>query len=213
MSVDDRISSPANRATWPEPAVPGHFTGTRLHDARRVRSRLAACPEIDCLRNRLAPGPLAAAELRAAEIGIGADQVLIAAGTISEEDYAEALAQSLGLAFDRLERMTRSDCPLNETGILDDARLGYIRLRIDGVAVMAVALQGQSARHLIQFLAAWPDAAGRVRITTRASLERFIHLHVPAAIGRQAAYSLANSQPEFSAATVSASRVVVPAHC
>jgi cellulose synthase/poly-beta-1,6-N-acetylglucosamine synthase-like glycosyltransferase len=209
MSVDDRLSIPSDRAASPEPAFFDHPPGFRHSHARRIRGRLAACPEIDCLRHRLPPGPLAAAQLRAAEIGIGADQALIAAGAISEADYAQALAQSLGLEFDRLETVTRADCPLNETRILDDARDGYIRLRHPGADVLAVAPHGYGARHLIQFLAARPDAAAHVRITTKAAIERFIRLHLPAAIGRRAAYALAGTQPEFSAATVSASRVVI----
>src|SRR5947209_19700865 len=54
----------------------------------RARSR---CPELDCLRARLPPGTLATAEQRAFALGVGADRVLIAAGTISEEDYVRAL--------------------------------------------------------------------------------------------------------------------------
>src|ERR1700750_2236219 len=43
--------------------------------------------ELDCLRRVLAPELLRAAEARARELGIGADQVLILWGVIDEEAY------------------------------------------------------------------------------------------------------------------------------
>ena len=72
------------------PTGPSPIPRRETADFTRVRSRLARCPEIDCLRHLLPPATLAAAELRAAEIGVGADRVLIAAGDISEDAYALA---------------------------------------------------------------------------------------------------------------------------
>jgi hypothetical protein len=69
-------------------------------DPKRVRKRLAPCPEIDCVRHLLSPGVLAGAELRATEVGTGADRVLVTSGSLTEDDYARALAASLGLRFD-----------------------------------------------------------------------------------------------------------------
>lgn len=62
---------------------------------RRTRQKLTPCPEIDCVRHLLPPGTLAAAELRAIEIGTGADRVLVAQNAISDEQYVKALAFSL----------------------------------------------------------------------------------------------------------------------
>ncbi len=55
-------------------------------------------PEIDCLRSEIAPGTLAAAEDRAATLAVGADRVLIAAGTLSEEAYLRTLGKHLDQA-------------------------------------------------------------------------------------------------------------------
>jgi hypothetical protein len=59
------------------PAAQPPISRREAPDFSRVRGRLAGCPEIDCLRHLLPPATLAAAELRAAEIGVGADRALI----------------------------------------------------------------------------------------------------------------------------------------
>ena len=61
-------------------------------DPTWIRGRLAPCPEIDCLRHMVSPAQLAAAELRAAETGTGADRVLVAAGVLADADYVRALS-------------------------------------------------------------------------------------------------------------------------
>jgi hypothetical protein len=61
------------------------FADTGIGDARTFQ-------EIDCVRHLLAANVLAAAEQRAAAIGVGADRVLITSGTLSEETYLRALA-------------------------------------------------------------------------------------------------------------------------
>ncbi len=60
-------------------------------------------PEIDCVRPLLAADVLAAAEQRAAAVGVGADRVLIASGALSEETYLRAFADALGVAFEPLD--------------------------------------------------------------------------------------------------------------
>jgi len=52
-------------------------------------------PELDCVRDRLPSRVIAAVEHRAAEIGISAERVLIAAGFMDEDHYVYALARSL----------------------------------------------------------------------------------------------------------------------
>src|ERR1700686_3462399 len=63
------------------------------------------CPEIDCARALLARDVIEAAEDRAAELGVGADRVLIAAGALSEDVYLRALGDALGVAFEPLDGM------------------------------------------------------------------------------------------------------------
>lgn len=216
MAGEERFLGPAFRLPQPSsarsdhPAEPRH---TRDIDARRVRHRLTACPEIDCLRHRLPPGTLAAAELRAAEIGIGADRVLISAGIISEADYAIALAHHIGIGFDRLETFVRSDCPISDDDLPDCARAGLIRLRTDEADILAIAPHGDGARQLINAIALDPSLAPQVRITTRASIERYLYLYAPAAIGRRAAFFLKATDPHFSAAGTGARSLFAGALC
>src|SRR4051812_36679952 len=92
----------------------------------RARS---GCPELDCLRGRLPPGTLAAAEQRATALGIGADRVLIASGAISEDDYVRALAGWLQVPFERLD-IPRAACPLPDDRLLDAVNAGLLPLRV-----------------------------------------------------------------------------------
>jgi hypothetical protein len=55
----------------------------------------SAFPELDCVRDRLPSHVVAAVEHRAAEIGVGAERVLIASGFMDEDHYVYALARSL----------------------------------------------------------------------------------------------------------------------
>src|SRR4051794_36090204 len=84
----------AQRSGKPERAAP---RGRERLGRAPMRQPVQAYPELDCVRNQLAPRTLAAIEARAAAIGVGADQVALIAGIISEEQYLGALARSLGL--------------------------------------------------------------------------------------------------------------------
>src|SRR5690242_15223405 len=85
---------------WPPTAAPSivpwlsdEQRGPALHHGGAPRPR--RCLEIDCVRHFVPPAILAIAEQRAMEADVGADQVLIAWGVISEEAYVAALATSL----------------------------------------------------------------------------------------------------------------------
>src|SRR5258707_5368743 len=67
--------------------------------------------ELDCLRRVLAPELLRAAQARARELGIGADQVLILWGVIDDEAYLQRLAFHTGVAIENFSENGR-DRPL-----------------------------------------------------------------------------------------------------
>ncbi len=107
-----------------------------------------SCPEIACIRDRLSDGVIAVAERRAAELGVGADRVLIASGAIAEEDYVRALAAYCDVAFDPLDITPRSAVPLTDDRLLEAAAVGLLPLNIAGSLVIVVAPRGTTARRL-----------------------------------------------------------------
>jgi cellulose synthase/poly-beta-1,6-N-acetylglucosamine synthase-like glycosyltransferase len=207
MTPGERAPQPWERPSRPSSGRPEGVEPRHL-EFDRVRRRLVPCPELDCLRHCFAPGTLAAAELRAAEIGTGADRVLIAAGTICEDEYIALLAASLGVPFDRLDRIEWQDCWWDEDRVLDAAGDGVLALRIRGQDILVIAPQAFGARQTIAFLARHPQAAARLRLTTRACLERFIAWYTPDGVGSRAAYAMKSAAPHFSAA-LSGSRALL----
>jgi hypothetical protein len=178
------------------PAAQPPISRREAPDFSRVRGRLA-CPEIDCLRHLLPPATLAAAELRAAEIGVGADRALIAAGDISEDAYALALAQWLGVAFEPLDKRRRMDCPLDDDRLITAGAVGLLPLILNGQHFLVVA--PRDARRLMWFLASPSGLVSRLHITTPARLASFIARHGAAAIGHRAAHALKIATPDLSA--------------
>jgi cellulose synthase/poly-beta-1,6-N-acetylglucosamine synthase-like glycosyltransferase len=161
-----------------------------------------ACPELDCLRDVLPSALLAAAERRAAEVGVGADRVLIAAGLIDEDAYLRWLAQSLGVAQEPLGPGAWEACPLNDDRLVDAAMAGLLPLRVGGELVWVIAPRHLAARTLTAFVARFPDFAARLRLTTRGRLNNFIAQHAADALGRRAARALDTRWPHLSAASI-----------
>lgn len=93
-AVIDRPEETAWAARRAPPLIVPEISDSRaLAPPHPARSILPRCPELDCVRHLLAPAVFAMAELRAAEVGVGADRVLIAQGPIDEETYLKALAR------------------------------------------------------------------------------------------------------------------------
>ena len=160
----------------------------------RARSR---CPELDCLRGRVPPGLLATAEQRALALNIGADQVLVTSGHLSEDDYVRALAGWLQVPFERLD-VPRAACPLPDDRLLEAAKAGLLPLRVADTFVYVVAPQILGARHLVT--GAHPLPKDRFRLTSPQRLRRFALKHGAAALGERASEALRQERPELSAA-------------
>src|SRR3954451_15486228 len=79
------------------------------NDNRRHVLEEGPADELDCLRRVLAPELLRTAEMRARELGIGADQVLIREGVIDEEAYLQQLAFHTGIAIENFSEIGRGD--------------------------------------------------------------------------------------------------------
>ncbi len=203
----------AYREDWPL----GHYAGTvwPVASARRAterpseRRRLidvrpgwpSACPEVDCLRARLPQQAIAAAEQRAAELGTGADRVLIADGWISEKHYLAALASWLGITHETtLDDVPREACPLSDFRLIEAAEAGLLPLNLGSDLAWVVAPRNLAARTLTQLMARSPWLARRIRVTTTGELNRFITRHGGETLASHATNSLFTRWPQFSAA-------------
>jgi hypothetical protein len=169
----------------------------RAHAERAGRRSRSACPEIDCVRDRLPPEVVAAVERRAIETGVSADRVLIANGLIDEDRYFHALSRWLGLAYETFVDRRRESCPLDDQQLIEAARSGLLPLIIDGGLVFIVA--PRSVAQLVDQAAALPHL--QFRLTSKARLNRFIGRHNRDALGYQAAEALKHVWPDLSAAS------------
>jgi cellulose synthase/poly-beta-1,6-N-acetylglucosamine synthase-like glycosyltransferase len=156
--------------------------------------------ELDCLRRLLAPELLRAAEARARELGIGADQVLILWGVIGEEAYLQRLAFHTGVALENFSEINREDRWLRDDQILQAAELGMIVLRREGRPIWTLAPRRLAARMLCRFVAKYPDLTERLRLASSSHLQQFLLHQTDDVLGRAAADGLRNRFPRMSAA-------------
>ncbi|WP_375411806.1 glycosyltransferase [uncultured Bradyrhizobium sp.] len=179
----------------------GNFGSLRSsNDNQRHAVEDGWADELDCLRRRLPPQLLRAAEERARELGVGADQVLIQQGVIDEEAYLQLLAFHTGLATETFAGIHRSDSPLSDSQILDAAAFGLIPLRHDGGLVWTIAPRRLAARTLCRLVDQHPHLAERIRLTSSSHLEQFLLHQADGILGRAAADGLRIRFPRMSAA-------------
>ncbi len=158
-----------------------------------------SCPELDCVRARLPDDVIADAAQRAAGLGVSADRVLIATGSLSEEDYLRALAGALGVAFEPLDTTPRTHCPLTDERLIKSAATGILPLAIDGKFHLVVAPRATAARGIYRLIAENPNRALLFRLTSSARLTRFVLRHADAAIAVRATNTLRQTWPMLSA--------------
>jgi cellulose synthase/poly-beta-1,6-N-acetylglucosamine synthase-like glycosyltransferase len=156
--------------------------------------------ELDCLRRVLAPELLRAAETRARELGIGADQVLILGGIIDEEAYLQRLAFHTGIAIEDFSKLGRGDSPLRTREILKAAELGLIRFWRVGRPTWTVAPRHLAARTLCRLVVSYPELTKLLRLATSPNLHQFLLHQTSDVIGRAAAGGLRRRFPKMSAA-------------
>lgn len=186
------------------PPFPGrHFGPPRSsNDNQRHVVDEGPADELDCLRRVLAPEHLRAAEVRARELGIGADQVLILWGVIDEDTYLRRLAFDTGIAIETFAAIDRSDSPLRDHQIAQAAKFGLIPLRRDGRLIWTLAPRRLAARTLCRLVDKHPDLAERVGLTSSSRLDQFLLHQADNVLGRAAADGLRRRFPRMSAAPV-----------
>ncbi|MCB4769044.1 glycosyltransferase [Ancylobacter sp. Lp-2] len=173
--------------------------------AREPDATMTALPvEIAGLAGRLPSAQLAAARERAARLGIGADEVLLADGAVTPELAAAAAAAHLGLAVEPLDGMP-SPAPPPEA-LRGMMRSGLLR-QPDGSIV--VAARGRQLRRLADELEAMPALRMRLRLTTPERLAQHVRQHFAGALGQLAAFALRDERADQSAATLGLSRYLL----
>jgi hypothetical protein len=147
----------------------------------------------------LLPQPIiAAAELRARQIGLGAERVLICADAITEDGYLAALAGSLGTIFHSLDETPRSACPLSNNELIQAASAGLMPLYYDGRLTWVIAPRNLTARRLADPRLRPPKWLQPFRLTSSGQLHRFVMRHTQRALGERATYGLRRAWPSFS---------------
>lgn len=157
-------------------------------------------PELDCLLHVLPPARLEAARLRARELGIGADQVLIASGAIEETAYLRRLAIFTGLTVETFGNIKRADTPLRDRQIAQAAQLGILPLIENGRLTWVLSPRRLTARTLCRLVAQHPDIRRRARLASSAAMQRFLQHQGGPALTEIAVRGLTNTHPEMSAA-------------
>jgi cellulose synthase/poly-beta-1,6-N-acetylglucosamine synthase-like glycosyltransferase len=165
-----------------------------------------ACPELDCLRQRLPATVLATAEQWAQDVGTGADRVLITSGRIDEESYLRALGEALGIGFESLDDVTRAHCPIDDQRLIESATTGLLPLTADNApaeapVTLVIAPRGIAARNIARLIERDPAAARRFRFTSAERFNRFVMRHAGNAIAACASHGLQQTWPLMSAAS------------
>jgi cellulose synthase/poly-beta-1,6-N-acetylglucosamine synthase-like glycosyltransferase len=158
------------------------------------------CAETYCLRGRLDADVIAAAEHRAARVGVGADRVLIAAGTLNEESYLRCLGQTLGLVFEPLDDVARAQSPVDDEQLVKAAAVGVLPLVSNDEIVLAVAPRATAARQISRLISDNPELKRRFRLTSAERLNRFVFRLGTQHIGARATERLQATWPMLSAA-------------
>jgi cellulose synthase/poly-beta-1,6-N-acetylglucosamine synthase-like glycosyltransferase len=177
-------------------AAAGAASGTGAFDGDFAPDRF---PEIDCVRSMLAPGIVKAAEDRAARLGISADRVLVTAGKLDEDDYLKRLTKRLGVAFEPLDGIPRSSCPLEDDRLIESAAAGLLPIEVDDQLCLVVAPRGTAARRISAMIDSNPALAARFRFTSAERLSRFVLRCAGGALTARATMDLKQAWPALSA--------------
>jgi hypothetical protein len=171
---------------------------TQDNDPREHRT--SACPELDCVRDLLPRAIIKDAERRSADIGVGADRVLICSGAIDEETYLRRLADAHGFLFEPLDDMPRDRCALDDSRLIDAAAAGILPLHNGDELVLTVAPRGFAVRRILTLIDGNPALIRRFRLASSAQIQSFVFRHGETEIGNQAAHALHDAWPALSAA-------------
>ena len=156
------------------------------------------------------PDIIAAAELRATEIGTGADRVLVAQAAMSDEQYVKALAASLGTAYTSLQHLPRTAFPASDLELIRALKSGMLRLSAEHGGLLAIAPRKTVARHLTRDLRRRPDLSEKICLTTSSQLFEVVARHARTTIAQKAISDLTLARPDFSARASRSRLTILP---
>lgn len=194
-----RVRRQPAAALHPPPIPIGRVSSSPTPDPGGPDRRADPASELDCLRGILPVPLLHAAERRSRELNLGADQILIQWGVISEENYVARLARHLGIGFDDLSTVGRAHCPLADAELPGIAESGILPLQKDDTLSWTVTPRAFTARRLTHFSTTYPSLVARIRLTTRRHLHQYLAEQTGAALSNIAAEALQEKQPAMSA--------------
>ncbi len=200
MASGDPVRNEFNRTDRPAFLRGGFGPPRSVNDNLRCVFDEGPADELDCLRRVLVPEVLKAAEARARELGIGADQVLILWGVIDQEAYLKRLAFHIGVGIENFWEIDPGDSLLRDREILQAAELSLIRLCRNGRLIWTLAPRRLAARMLCRLVAKYPDLTERLRLASSSHLHQFLLHQTDDALGRAAANGLQQRFPRLSAA-------------
>jgi cellulose synthase/poly-beta-1,6-N-acetylglucosamine synthase-like glycosyltransferase len=200
MALWDHVRNEFVRVDRPAFLRAGFGPPRSVNDNQRCVQGEGPAVELDCLRGVLAPELLRAAEARARELGIGADQVLIRQGVIDEDAYLRRLAFYTGVTIENFLKVDCGDSLLRDRHILQAAGLGLIPLRRDSRPTWTLAPRHLAARTLCRLVATYPELTERLRLASSSRLHQFLLHQTGDVIGRAAANGLRRRFPRMSAA-------------
>jgi len=166
-------------------------------------SRTPLPVELAALENLLPPATLDWAAARARDLGIGGDEVLIAAGLMAPEAVARACAGHLSVGLETESHPVRI-APIDARAAL---RLEMMAEEADGRAVYTFAARGKVLRRLARAVARDPDLRARVKLSTPAGLRARLTRMAARRLAQEAAFDLRDTAPHFSAGTLDTARI------
>jgi hypothetical protein len=199
---DGTVIDRARQDDWNAPdaipsLVPEHWPSDSSHHPSFTQP--TRCPEIDCVRHLLPAHLVSSAEARAIATGVGADNVLVTWGLLSEETYVAALSTHLGLEFEPLFSTPRRQCPLSDDELIQAATTGMLHLQDGDGSRFVVAPRLVDSRRLVAAANSGNELARSIRLTSTARLRDFVARHSAIAIEQRAAEALRDEHPEVSA--------------
>ncbi|HSI40818.1 MAG TPA: glycosyltransferase [Xanthobacteraceae bacterium] len=171
-------------------------------------AEIAGFAESAGLAGRADAGMLAHAAQRAERLGIGADEVLLAAGSASPDRLAIDAARRLGVGFDPLDETPPGLAERPRHELLALLRTGVLRHRDGG---LTFAVRGLGLRRLADMLGRDPALRRRVRITTPERLAALVWQTGADGLAEHAAFFLRRARPHLSAATLGLARYLLAA--